>query len=117
MLKLQSDAECGLSLITHGITMGPRHKGEGDDDARQGADDDNQQQQLLAIGTPPQRQVQHVAQHHVDEGKPDQAEQDQAGQDGKGGAEDLMGKVLKDPTLLQALSSAPAEGGEEGSDG
>jgi len=27
--------------------------------------------------------------------------------DGKSGAEDLIGKVLKDPTLLQALASAP----------
>ena len=27
--------------------------------------------------------------------------------DGKSGAEDLIGKVLKDPTLMQALASAP----------
>ncbi|PIE19631.1 MAG: type VI secretion system contractile sheath small subunit [Proteobacteria bacterium] len=29
--------------------------------------------------------------------------------DGKGGAEELMAKVLADPTLLQALASAPAD--------
>lgn len=33
--------------------------------------------------------------------------------DGKTGAEDLLQKVLADPTLLQALASAPKEGGEE----
>jgi len=34
--------------------------------------------------------------------------------DGKSGAEDLIAKVLKDPTLLQALAAAPKEkGGEE----
>jgi type VI secretion system protein ImpB len=34
--------------------------------------------------------------------------------DGKSGAEDLIAKALKDPTLLQALASAPkAEGGEK----
>ena len=27
--------------------------------------------------------------------------------DGKSGAEDLIAKVLKDPTLLQALAAAP----------
>lgn len=32
--------------------------------------------------------------------------------DGKTGAEELISKALADPTLLQALSSAPAEGGE-----
>jgi type VI secretion system protein ImpB len=36
--------------------------------------------------------------------------------DGKTGAEDLIGKLLNDPTLLQALSSQPkAEGEEEAS--
>jgi type VI secretion system protein ImpB len=40
--------------------------------------------------------------------------------DGKTGAEELIGKILNDPTLLQALASAPkpegesAEGSEEG---
>ena len=36
--------------------------------------------------------------------------------DGKSGAEDLIAKALQDPTLLQALASAPKpgdEGGEE----
>jgi type VI secretion system protein ImpB len=34
--------------------------------------------------------------------------------DGKSGAEDLIAKVLKDPSLLQALAAAPKEkGGEE----
>lgn len=33
--------------------------------------------------------------------------------DGKTGAEDLMQKVLADPTLLQALASAPKDGEEE----
>ena len=34
--------------------------------------------------------------------------------DGKTGAEELIGKVLQDPTLLQALASSPkAEGGAE----
>lgn len=40
--------------------------------------------------------------------------------DGKTGAEDLMAKVLQDPTLLQALASAPkpeGTGGEGGSNG
>lgn len=32
--------------------------------------------------------------------------------DGKSGAEDLIAKLLQDPTLLQALASAPKEGGE-----
>ena len=32
--------------------------------------------------------------------------------DGKAGAEQLIGKVLKDPALLQALASAPKPGGE-----
>jgi type VI secretion system protein ImpB len=32
--------------------------------------------------------------------------------DGKTGAEELISKVLKDPTLMQALASAPKEGGE-----
>jgi type VI secretion system protein ImpB len=32
--------------------------------------------------------------------------------DGKGGAEDLISKVLSDPTLLQALASAPKPEGE-----
>jgi type VI secretion system protein ImpB len=32
--------------------------------------------------------------------------------DGKSGAEDLIQKALKDPTLLQALASAPKAGGE-----
>jgi len=27
--------------------------------------------------------------------------------DGKGGAEELIGKLLNDPTLLQAISSTP----------
>ncbi len=34
--------------------------------------------------------------------------------DGKTGAEELIGKVLKDPTLLQALASAPKPEGGEG---
>jgi type VI secretion system protein ImpB len=33
--------------------------------------------------------------------------------DGKTGAEELVGKVLKDPALLQALASAPKQNGEE----
>jgi type VI secretion system protein ImpB len=33
--------------------------------------------------------------------------------DGKSGAEDLIGKVLKDPALLQALASAPKAGEEQ----
>ena len=33
--------------------------------------------------------------------------------DGKSGAEDLIAKVLKDPTLLQALAAAPKEKGAE----
>ncbi len=38
--------------------------------------------------------------------------------DGKAGAEDLINKVLQDPTLLQALASAPkAGGGEDPSEG
>ncbi|MDX1945638.1 MAG: type VI secretion system contractile sheath small subunit [Pirellulaceae bacterium] len=32
--------------------------------------------------------------------------------DGKSGAEDLIGKALKDPTLLQALASAPKPAGD-----
>lgn len=32
--------------------------------------------------------------------------------DGKSGAEDLISKVLKDPTLLQALASAPKPAGD-----
>ena len=36
--------------------------------------------------------------------------------DGKTGAEDLIGKALKDPTLLQALASAPKDGAEGGED-
>jgi len=32
--------------------------------------------------------------------------------DGKTGAEDLIAKVLSDPTLLQALASAPKPEGE-----
>jgi type VI secretion system protein ImpB len=32
--------------------------------------------------------------------------------DGKSGAEDLIAKALKDPTLLQALASAPKPGSE-----
>src|SRR5882672_11723229 len=35
--------------------------------------------------------------------------------DGKSGAEDLIGKVLKDPTLLQALASAPKPADEAAS--
>ena len=34
--------------------------------------------------------------------------------DGKSGAEELIAKVLKDPTLLQALASAPKPEGGEG---
>jgi type VI secretion system protein ImpB len=34
--------------------------------------------------------------------------------DGKSGAEELMAKVMKDPALLQALSSAPKPEGGEG---
>jgi type VI secretion system protein ImpB len=34
--------------------------------------------------------------------------------DGKSGAEDLIAKALKDPTLLQALASSPKPGDEEG---
>ncbi|HKA43793.1 MAG TPA: type VI secretion system contractile sheath small subunit [Burkholderiales bacterium] len=39
--------------------------------------------------------------------------------DGKTGAEDLIAKVMKDPNLMKALSSAPkpAEGGSEGKAG
>lgn len=37
--------------------------------------------------------------------------------DGKSGAEELLGKVLNDPTLLQALSSAPAQTGQSGDSG
>jgi type VI secretion system protein ImpB len=33
--------------------------------------------------------------------------------DGKGGAEELLAKALKDPTLLQSLASAPKDSGEE----
>ncbi|GMG81614.1 type VI secretion system contractile sheath small subunit [Paralimibaculum aggregatum] len=33
--------------------------------------------------------------------------------DGKAGAEDLIGKVMQDPTLLQALAASPAEGGSD----
>ncbi len=33
--------------------------------------------------------------------------------DGKSGAEDLIGKILKDPALLQALASAPKPAAEE----
>jgi len=33
--------------------------------------------------------------------------------DGKGGAEELIAKVLNDPTLLQSLASAPKPEGEE----
>ncbi|MEN8148208.1 MAG: type VI secretion system contractile sheath small subunit [Planctomycetota bacterium] len=36
--------------------------------------------------------------------------------DGKSGAEDLIAQALQDPTLLQALSSAPKDGGEGGED-
>jgi type VI secretion system protein ImpB len=36
--------------------------------------------------------------------------------DGKSGAEDLIQKVLQDPTLLQALASAPKPEGEESSE-
>jgi type VI secretion system protein ImpB len=35
--------------------------------------------------------------------------------DGKSGAEELIGKVLKDPALLQALASAPKADGDNGS--
>ena len=35
--------------------------------------------------------------------------------DGKQGAEELIGKVLKDPALLQALASAPKADGDNGS--
>ena len=34
--------------------------------------------------------------------------------DGKTGAEKLIAKVLNDPTLLQALASAPKAEGSEG---
>ena len=37
--------------------------------------------------------------------------------DGKSGAEELIGKVLQDPALLQALASAPKPGGDNGSEG
>ena len=33
--------------------------------------------------------------------------------DGKGGAEELLTKALKDPTLLQSLASSPKDSGEE----
>lgn len=33
--------------------------------------------------------------------------------DGKTGAEELISKALQDPTLLQALASAPKDGGED----
>lgn len=33
--------------------------------------------------------------------------------DGKSGAEDLLAKALKDPTLLQSLASAPKDSGDE----
>ena len=36
--------------------------------------------------------------------------------DGKSGAEELIAKALQDPALLQALASAPKEGGEGGED-
>ena len=36
--------------------------------------------------------------------------------DGKGGAEELMAKVLNDPALLQSLASAPKPEGEESSE-
>ncbi|MFH1998505.1 MAG: type VI secretion system contractile sheath small subunit [Planctomycetota bacterium] len=36
--------------------------------------------------------------------------------DGKSGAEELIAKMLKDPTLLQALASAPKPGAESQSD-
>lgn len=36
--------------------------------------------------------------------------------DGKGGAEELMAKVLSDPALLQSLASAPKPEGEESSE-
>jgi type VI secretion system protein ImpB len=36
--------------------------------------------------------------------------------DGKSGAEDLIGKVLKDPTLLQALASSPNAKNEQPKD-
>ena len=36
--------------------------------------------------------------------------------DGKTGAEELMGKILSDPTLLQSLASAPKPGGDAGAD-
>src|SRR4051794_5371945 len=35
--------------------------------------------------------------------------------DGKSGAEELIGKVLKDPALLQALASAPKADGDNSS--
>jgi type VI secretion system protein ImpB len=37
--------------------------------------------------------------------------------DGKSGAEDLMGKLMKDPALMQALAAAPKAEGQEGSNG
>ncbi|BBA33152.1 type VI secretion protein [Methylocaldum marinum] len=36
--------------------------------------------------------------------------------DGKTGAEELIVKIINDPTLLQALASAPKPAGEDGSD-
>jgi type VI secretion system protein ImpB len=36
--------------------------------------------------------------------------------DGKAGAEDLIAKALEDPTLLQALASAPKDGGDDKAD-
>jgi type VI secretion system protein ImpB len=37
--------------------------------------------------------------------------------DGKSGAEDLMGKLMKDPALMQALAAAPKAESQEGSNG
>ncbi len=37
--------------------------------------------------------------------------------DGKAGAEELINKLLKDPSLMQALGSTPAEGGEGEAEG
>lgn len=36
--------------------------------------------------------------------------------DGKAGAEDLIAKALEDPTLLQALASAPKDDGDDEAD-
>ena len=37
--------------------------------------------------------------------------------DGKEGAEALLAKALNDPALLQSLSSAPADGGDDAASG